>query len=201
VWWSWGISPLILSLVVDGCERQSSCPSRFIPGERNPGRSWISGSVGHSVILDAVGKRIVLPVRRIEIQCHSCPSVSHVTCWPQRPGIQYCCKWIWIESSNLRRCYAMLTVKVLWPSQLSTSRCKGLLQDGYVYSDTAGSVRPSVRMSVRLPLDAFMWCLLLGTFLNIYRRFPNLVKWGKNIEHFAWGAEYALLLAAKLNRL
>jgi len=58
-------------------------PEKEIPVEVESAALWTRAS-----FLDAVKKKIVPSVRRIEIHCHSCPSLSHVTTLtaaPRRP--------------------------------------------------------------------------------------------------------------------
>lgn len=52
-----------------------------------------------------------------------------------------------------------------------------------------------LHMSAWLPLDRFPWNFLLGTFTEIWRGTPNVVK----ILNFTWRRKYVLVLPATLN--
>jgi hypothetical protein len=61
-------STIHMTSAPDGGEWPASCPSCFTPKESAPGTHWIGGWVGPRADLDAVEKRIILPLLRIKPQ-------------------------------------------------------------------------------------------------------------------------------------
>jgi hypothetical protein len=63
---SGGTASPFLTAALDGGELSASCPGRFTPGETSPDTRWIGGWVGPRADLDAVEKRIILPLTEVE---------------------------------------------------------------------------------------------------------------------------------------
>jgi hypothetical protein len=62
------------STILDESEWPVSCPGCFIPEERAPGAHWIGGWVGPRYGLDAVERKKIFTLQRIEPQPVTMPT-------------------------------------------------------------------------------------------------------------------------------